>query len=91
VRDGLLVRPDEHSSTELDQDDAAYYFEVNVDHEIAPETLCAIIADLKAQGQDLGYLSDLDIDCPDTLTQGTAPFNVYGSNVNAEDIEECLD
>ena len=91
VVDNLLVRPAGQSSTELDQDDAAYYFEVNIDNEIAPETLCAIIADLKAQGEDLGYLSDLELNCPDTLTEGTAPFNVYGSNVNEEDIEKCLD
>ena len=89
VINNLLVRPDSMSSTALDADDVGYYFEVNVDHEIAPETLCAIIADLKTQGQDIGYLSDLDIDCPDIIAD--APVDLYSSNVNEEDIEECLD
>jgi len=89
VVDGLLVRPDSMSSTALDADDAGYYFEVNVDHEIAPETLCAIIANLKSQGQDIGYLSDFDLDCPDIIAN--APVDLYSSNVNEEDIEECLD
>lgn len=88
VVDGLLVRAETQASVELDQDDVAYYFEVNVDNEIAPETLCAIIAELKSQGQELGYLSDYDIGCPDIVE---APFNLYGTNVNEEDIEECLD
>lgn len=89
VVNGLLVRPDSTSSTELDADDAGYYFEVNVDHEIAPETLCAIIANLKAQGEDIGYLSDFDLDCPDIISD--APVDLYSTNVNEEDIEACLD
>ena len=92
VVDGILMDPPSNPSTTLDADDVAYYFEVKVDHEIPPETLCAIIAELKAQGQDLGYLSDLDLDCPDVYVAGAnVPFNLYGSNVNEEDIEECLD
>ena len=89
VVNNLLVRPDSMSSTALDMDDAGYYFEVNVDHEIAPETLCAIIANLKSQGHDIGYLSDFDLDCPDIIAD--APIDLYSSNVNEEDIEECLD
>ena len=85
----ILVRPDKTSSTNLDSDDVGYYFEVNVDHEIPPETLCAIIANLKEQGQELGYLSDLDIECPDIIAD--VPIDLYSSNVNEEDIEECLD
>ena len=89
VVNDLLVRPEQKSSTTLDADDVGYYFEVNVDHEIAPESLCAIIANLKSQGHDIGYLSDLDLDCPDIIAD--APVDLYSTNVNEEDIEACLD
>ncbi len=99
VVDGLLVRPDVQKTTDQDQDDVGYYFEVNVDNEIPPETLCAIIANLKSQGADLGYLTDIGIECPDrtggpggSLSPGAdIPFDLYSSNVSEEDIEECLD
>jgi hypothetical protein len=73
--------------TKQTPEDVAYYFDVNVDTEIPPETLCAIIARLKEQGQELGYLDTLDIDCPDI----EVPFSLYASNVTEEDIEPCVD
>ena len=92
VENGILTDPQNSPSVTLDADDVAYYFDVKVDNEIPPETLCAIIAELKSQGQELGYLSDLDLNCPDVYVAGAnVPFNLYGSNVTDEDIEECLD
>ena len=91
VVDDLLISSSQVKTSAQDPDDTAYYFEVNVDEEIAPETLCAVVAKLRSAGEELGHLADLDIDCPDSDVGVTAPFDVYGSNVTEEDIEECLD
>lgn len=88
VVDNLLADLSMPPSTELDPDDVDYYFNVKVDNEIAPETLCAIIQQLKSEGQDVGYLSTLDISCPDI---SPTPFDIYGTRVTDEDIEKCLD
>jgi hypothetical protein len=87
VKNDILIDNEKVQLTKQTPEDVAYYFDVNVDTEIPPETLCAIIARLKEQGQELGYLDTLDIDCPDI----EVPFSLYASNVTEEDIEPCVD
>jgi len=88
VVDNLLIEPSVQNSRDLNPDDTEYYFNINVDSEIPPETLCAIIQRLKSEGRDLGYLDSYDLVCPDIAP---APFDLYGSSVTTEDIEECQD
>jgi len=88
VVNDVLIDFDNTEATPESPDDASYYFNLRVDHEIPVETLCAIYQRLKAEGQDTGYLDDFDLDCPDIAP---TPFDVYATNVTDEDIEECHD
>ena len=87
VVNGVLVDYDNSSVTPESPQDVSYYFDVRVDSEIPKETLCSIYQQLKAAGEELGYLDTLDLDCPDV----EVPFNLYASNITDEDIEECKD
>lgn len=88
VKNDILVGYDVIKKTPESPDDVAYYFDLRVDEEIPPETLCSIYQRLKADGEELGHLDSFDLDCPDIAP---TPFDVYGTNVTNEDIEECHD
>tara|TARA_B100000683_G_scaffold276690_1_gene331604 strand:+ start:915 stop:1985 length:1071 start_codon:yes stop_codon:yes gene_type:complete len=88
VKNDILVGYDKSETTPESPDDASYYFDVRVDAEIPPETLCAVYQRLRRAGDELGYLSELDLDCPDIAP---TPFDLYATNVTEEDIEKCLD
>jgi len=68
---------------QFDPDQVPYYFELLVDKEISESDYCATIGDLKIRNI---YLDD-EIICPDQIDQ--QPFNIYESNVNPEDLEDC--
>ena len=88
IKNDILMSFDNSDVTPESLDDVSYYFDLRVDHEIPAETLCSIYQRLKAEGQDLGYLDSFELECPDLPP---TPFDVYGTNVTSEDIEECHD
>ena len=88
VQNDILVDVKPRNVTPEDIDDVSYYFNLRVDTEIPPETLCSIYQRLKDTGQEIGYLGSFDLDCPDI---SPTPFNVYSTNVTDEDIEKCVD
>ncbi len=88
IRNNILEDYDNTESTPESQDDVSYYFDLRVDTEIPPETLCSIYQRLKSEGHELGFLDMFNLNCPDLVP---APFDVYATNITDEDIEECRD
>ena len=61
-----------------------YFFDIEVDEEIAQEDLCRAIEKLEINNQ---FLDD-ELICPD---QRTDRFDIYSSRVGPEDLEDCDD
>ena len=61
---------------------AEYFFSLEVDSEIPPEVLCRAVNSLEINNQFL----DEELICPD---QRTDMFDIYGTRVNPEDLEDC--
>ena len=59
-----------------------YFFDIEVDENIAPEILCQAIDKLEINSQFL----DEDLICPD---QRTDRFDIYATRVGPEDLEDC--
>ena len=93
IKDGILLDEAEEvpcRSSEggtLTPECVEYYFDIFVDNEIDEETLCASVESIKSQG----LYVDIDIQCPDTISDPLSP-DIYTTNVT-EDIcdEECDD
>lgn len=59
-----------------------YYFDIEVDEQIAPEILCEAVNKLEINSQFL----DEEVICPD---QRTDRFDIYATRVGPEDLEDC--
>tara|TARA_B100001093_G_C26818495_1_gene1010812 strand:- start:925 stop:1938 length:1014 start_codon:yes stop_codon:yes gene_type:complete len=68
---------------EIDPAYVEYYFDLNVDKEIASEEVCALVNQIKERNF---YISD-DFKCED-LVDG-ASLDIYESNIGPNDLEEC--
>ena len=67
-------------------DSLSYFFDLIVDREIPEEDICATIGDLEIRNI---YL-DNEIICPDQVDgDADAQFDLYGSRVSPEDLEDC--
>ncbi len=66
-----------------------YFFDVNVDHEIAEKDICPVIQDERKEGN----IYDDMYECPDLdvirRTVESSLEDVYDSGITEEDIEEC--
>jgi len=93
IKDGILLDEADDASCRstkngtLTPECVEYYFDIFVDNEIDEETLCASINTIKSQG----LYTDIDIQCPDVISDPMSP-NIYATNVT-EDVcdEECDD
>jgi len=59
-----------------------YFFDIEVDENIAPEILCEAVDKLEINSQFL----DEDLICPDRRTDR---FDIYATRVGPEDLEDC--
>jgi len=59
-----------------------YFFDLQVDTDIPSEVLCRAVNSLEINNQFL----DEELICPD---QRTDMFDIYGTRVNPEDLEDC--
>jgi hypothetical protein len=93
IVNGLLLDDDQISDEEpmsldhyeegrSDTEYLEYYFDIEVDEDIAPEILCEAIDKLEINNQFL----DEEIICPD---QRTDRFDIYATRVGPEDLEDC--
>ena len=73
----------QESPTVYSPNDVSYYFEILTDKDIAESDYCETIGDLEIRNI---YL-DNEIICPDQ--QPVADVNIYQSQVNPEDLEDC--
>lgn len=80
----LYVGEQEIERDDNTPNDIPYFFEILVDKEIAESDYCATIGDLPIRNI---YL-DEEIICPDQQ-QDINPLNIYTSQVNPEDLEDC--
>ena len=85
IMNDLYVGEQEIERDENTPNDIPYFFEILVDKEIAESDYCATIGDLKIKNI---YL-DEQIICPDQQGAGVGPLNIYTSQVNPEDLEDC--
>ncbi len=67
---------------ELGNEFLEYFFDIQVDTEISPEELCKAVDKLEINSQFL----DEELICPD---QRTDRFDIYGTRVGPEDLEDC--
>jgi hypothetical protein len=67
----------------LDTEYVEYYFDLNVDKEIASEEICSLVDQIKERNF---YISD-DFRCPDL--GDISELDIYESNVGPDDLEEC--
>ncbi len=88
IKNDILVDFEPTRRTPESADDVSHYFDLRVDAEIPPETLCSIYQRLKAEGHEIGYLNEFDLDCPDLPA---TKVDIYASNINSSDIEDCAD
>tara|TARA_R110000822_G_scaffold154585_3_gene294337 strand:- start:5398 stop:6408 length:1011 start_codon:yes stop_codon:yes gene_type:complete len=68
---------------DIDPEYVEYYFNINVDKEIASEEICALLGQVKERNF---YISD-DFKCDDVT--GGAGLDIYESNIGPDDLEEC--
>ena len=68
---------------DIDPEYVEYYFDINVDKEIASEEICALLGQVKERNF---YISD-DFKCDDVT--GGAGLDIYESNIGPDDLEEC--
>ena len=73
----------EHLEIIIDKDYVEYYFELNVDSEIAAEEICALIEQAKERNF---YISD-DFRCEDITD--VSDLDIYQSDIGPDDLEEC--
>ena len=73
---------DHYEEGRSDTEYLEYYFDIEVDEDIAPEILCEAIDKLEINNQFL----DEEIICPD---QRTDRFDIYATRVGPEDLEDC--
>ena len=73
----------EVDSQDIDPSFVEYYFDVNVDKEIASEEICALAGQI---GERNFYISD-EFRCED-ITAG-AGLDIYESNIGPDDLEDC--
>jgi hypothetical protein len=66
----------------IDTSRLEYFFDIEVDEDIAPEILCQAVEMLEINSQFL----DEELICPD---QRTDRFDIYATRVGPEDLEDC--
>jgi len=83
---GMLLENKNYNSSNYEylesNDMVNYYFDIDVDDEIATEEICEVIDKIEI----INPLIDSDIECPDKRTDR---FNIYGTRVSPEDLEDC--
>ena len=85
IMNDLYVGEQEIIRDQNTPNDIPYFFEILVDKEIAESDYCQTIGDLPIRNI---YL-DEEIICPDQQDDELGPLNVYTSQVNPEDLEDC--
>ena len=90
IVDGMLLSDEEIEEQQIaidgqtiDPNYVEYYFDLNVDKEIASEEICALVDQIKERNF---YISD-DFKCEDL--EGVAELDIYESNIGPDDLEEC--
>lgn len=83
IMNDLYVGEQEIERDDNTPNDIPYFFEILVDKEIAESDYCDTIGDLQIRNI---YLDD-EVICPDQQQDG--PLNIYTSQVNPEDLEDC--
>ena len=83
IMNDLYVGEQEVERDDNTPNDIPYFFEILVDKEIAESDYCDTIGDLEIRNI---YLDD-EVICPDQQQDG--PLNIYTSQVNPEDLEDC--
>lgn len=90
IVDGMLLSDKEIEEQQLDIDAQTidpsyveYYFDLNVDKEIASEEICSLIGQIKERNF---YISD-DFQCEDI--SDADGLDIYESNIGPDDLEEC--
>ena len=83
IMNDLYVGEQEIERDDNTPNDIPYFFEILVDKEIAESDYCDTIGDLEIRNI---YLDD-EVICPDQQQDG--PLNIYTSQVNPEDLEDC--
>lgn len=83
IMSDLYVGEQNIERDEFTPNDIPYFFDILVDKEIAESDYCETIGDLPIRNI---YLDD-EIICPDQQQDG--PLNIYTSQVNPEDLEDC--
>jgi len=87
VRDNVLLDvPEANYDYSIDQSFVEYFFDVSVDNEIDPRTLCKLFPEDKAQG----IFSSRMLDCQDIAKQDKEDTrDYYRSDVTEDDLEDC--
>lgn len=90
IVNGMLLSDKEIEEQNADVGDQAidpkyveYYFDINVDKEIASEEICSLLEQIKERNF---YISD-DFGCDDLV--GGEGLDIYESNIGPDDLEEC--
>ena len=76
------IDPDFEEVDEGDSSRVEYYFDIEVDEDIAQEILCEAVNTLEVNSQFL----DEELICPD---QRTDRFDIYSTRVSPDDLEDC--
>ena len=93
VNDFLVDRiiPDEiledasFDNLELQKQFVQYYFDIQADGEIPPEELCKVVDKLEVNSR---FLNE-ELICPDLDDERIERFDIYGTRVGPEDLEDC--
>ena len=90
IVDGMLVsdesireQEEDISDQIINEDFVEYYFELNVDKEIASEEVCALVNQIRERNFNI---SD-DFRCEDL--ENVEGLDIYSSNISSNDLEDC--
>jgi len=83
VSDLYVGEEGQQGAVSYSPNDVSYYFEILTDKDIAESDYCETIGDLEIRNI---YLDD-EVICPDQ--QAVSNINIYQSQVNPEDLEDC--
>jgi len=83
---GMLVEDEAHNSSNYEylegKDMVNYYFDIDVDEQIPNEEICEVVDKIEI----INPLIDDMLECPDRRTDR---FDIYGTRVKPEDLEDC--
>ena len=77
------ILDDAEGSIDYDEDDLLFYINIDVDRQIPDEEICSKVKDYELENI---FLDD-EIICPDSIDD--AAYDIYGSLVRPEDLEDC--